>query len=61
MDQRSFLLAPLALAALLFAPPAAAGGSRLPELELSDFGQTKAKSFEDFAGRTILIEFFAYW
>ena len=25
------------------------------------FGQTKAKSFDDLAGRAVLLEFFAYW
>ena len=50
-----------ALAAL--AVPALAGnvGSTLPPPELEDFAQTPAKSFDDYMGRTVLIEFFAYW
>ena len=36
-------------------------GMRLPEIELDDYAQTEARSFEDFAGRAVLFEFFAYW
>jgi hypothetical protein len=36
-------------------------GSRLPSIDLKDYTQTQATSFEDFAGRAVLIEFFAYW
>lgn len=55
------LLAPLALLAL---PLLAAGqgvGSKLPELELEGYSQTPAKSFDDYRGRAVLFEFFAYW
>ena len=44
--------------------PAAAqdvGSSMLEEVELSGFAKTKAETFDEFAGRTVLIEFFAYW
>jgi len=36
-------------------------GSKLPAVELEDYGRTPAKSFDDFLGRAVLIEFFAYW
>lgn len=36
-------------------------GSKVPQIELEDYSQTPAKSFEDFTGRAVLIEFFAYW
>jgi thiol-disulfide isomerase/thioredoxin len=36
-------------------------GSELRSVELVDFQLTKAKSFEDFLGRTVLLEFFAHW
>jgi len=55
------LLAPLALALAGGAAAAQEVGSRLGEVELEDFAQTKAQSFDDFLGRTVLIEFFAYW
>ena len=58
---RPFFLA-LALAAFAL-PDARAGnvGSTLPRPELEDFALTPAKSFDDYLGRTVLIEFFAYW
>jgi len=37
------------------------GTSMLEEVELSGFAKTKAEAFDEFAGRTVLIEFFAYW
>ena len=55
------MLAPLALLAL---PLLAAGqgvGSKLPEMELEGYAQTSAKSFDDYLGRAVLFEFFAYW
>ena len=36
-------------------------GKQLPDPELEDFANTKATSYEDFQGRLVLIEFFAYW
>ena len=59
-----FLPHALALAALAaFTVPAAAQGvgSKAPPIELEDYAQTKAQSFDDFLGRAVLIEFFAYW
>ncbi len=56
MKGRSLLIAALALLV-----PCAYAGGQLPQIELTDFGQTKAKSFDDFAGRAVLIEFFAFW
>jgi len=61
------LLARFAVPALLalgtLAPAAAAQGvgTKLTEVKLADFAQTKAKDFEDFAGRAVMFEFFAYW
>ena len=54
----------LALTALLAgtAPAAAQGvGSQMPDLDLRDFAQTEATSLDDFYGRAVLLEFFAYW
>jgi hypothetical protein len=31
------------------------------DVELEDFAQTEAESYDDFFGRAVLIEFFAYW
>lgn len=36
-------------------------GSYVTDAELTDFTNTKAKSFDDLVGRAVLIEFFAYW
>jgi hypothetical protein len=55
------LLAPLAAAALVLHAPAQDLGSRVEALEVQGLAQTDAESFADFAGRTVLIEFFAYW
>jgi len=52
----------LVLLGTLAAPAVAQGvGSKLPAVELEGFSQTPAKSFDDFLGRGVLIEFFAYW
>jgi hypothetical protein len=48
--------------ALCAAPALAQGvGSKMPAVELEDYSQTPAKSYDDFLGRAVLIEFFAYW
>ena len=53
---------PAALATALTPTPAAQGvGSALPELRLERFAQTEAKTLDDFYGRALLFEFFAYW
>jgi len=36
-------------------------GSRMPAVELEGYANTRAKSYDDFSGRAVLIEFFAYW
>jgi hypothetical protein len=55
-------LVALALSLPLGGALAAQGvGTKLPPLELEDFTQTAAKSFEDYFGRAVLIEFFAHW
>jgi hypothetical protein len=61
MKHKPFVLATLACAALALLAPASSAGGQLPTPDLEGFAQTKAKSFDDFAGRAVLIEFFAYW
>lgn len=61
MKLRTSILAMLAFASLALFVPAAPAGGQFPNAELEGFAQTKAKSFDDYAGRAILIEFFAYW
>jgi len=61
MKHHSSVLATLAFAALALFAPAGHAGGQLPRVELEGFAQTKAKSLDDYAGRAILIEFFAYW
>ena len=61
MKLRSFLYAALAVAAFALPARRADAGGQLPPVEVEEFGLTKAKSFDDFAGRAVLIEFFAYW
>jgi hypothetical protein len=53
----------LVVAALALSGTATAGnvGSPLPESELEGFALTEAKSIDDYVGRTLLLEFFAYW
>ncbi len=62
MRSRHSVLAALALA-VLSSPLFAGGGvgSQMPPVELEGYANTKATSFDDFLGRTVLIEFFAYW
>ena len=36
-------------------------GTYLPSLDLKDFGGTQIGSYDNLLGRTVLIEFFAYW
>ena len=65
--KKPLLLTALAATALLassrtpFAPRVAEVGGPLPENELEGFAQTQAESLDDYYGRAILIEFFAYW
>ena len=54
-------LAPLALGLVAAVAYADGVGSRVTEADLEDWAKTEAQSFEDFTGRAILIEFFAYW
>lgn len=61
MNIRFVLSAALVLTALALPLRPAHAGGQLPPVEVEGFAQTKAKSFEDFAGRAVLIEFFAYW
>ena len=54
-----------ALLVLSLAAPAAIAdgweGRPLPRPKLEGFSNTPARSFDDFVGRTVLVEFFAYW
>ena len=36
-------------------------GEKLPAPNLEGFANTDATAFGDFAGRAVLLEFFAYW
>jgi len=55
-------LLPLALVLLGASAGAQSVGKPIPdEIELEDFAQTEAEAYEDFFGRAVLIEFFAYW
>ncbi|QDV05263.1 hypothetical protein Poly30_07590 [Planctomycetes bacterium Poly30] len=57
---RAFPLALLlALGPLASAAPDV--GDPLPRPGFDELKQTAAKSFEDFTGRVLLIEFFEYW
>lgn len=60
---RALILSAAALGMAAALPPAPPGavGKPLPVVELEGFSQTKAQSLDDFFGRTVLIEFFAYW
>ncbi|MEM7516002.1 MAG: hypothetical protein AAF368_03635 [Planctomycetota bacterium] len=53
----------LALMAARTPTPIAGGvvGRALPEADIADLAQTEAESFDDYAGRAVLLEFFAYW
>jgi hypothetical protein len=61
MQLHRALVLPLALVGLAFPAAAQDVGTKLPDLKLEGYSQTGAKSFDDFYGRTVLIEFFAYW
>lgn len=61
MSRHRLLWLVLALGALVLPARAGVVGSPLPTPVLEGFAQTKATSFDDFLGRTVLIEFFAYW
>lgn len=48
--------------AVVSAPSAAQGiGSKMPLVELEGYANTPAKTFDEFMGRAVLIEFFAFW
>jgi hypothetical protein len=61
MKPSQLLALPLALAALALTAPAQGVGSTVPKLELEGFAQTKAQTFDDYYGRAVLLEFFAFW
>jgi len=62
MNHFKLLLAPVALAALLALTPAPDSvGKSMPAIPVEGLAQTKAKSLDEYLGRTVLIEFFAYW
>lgn len=61
-------LAGLLVPALVALPAIQAGGGQgslgrpLPGADaLEDFSQTEARSYDDYVGRVVLVEFFAYW
>ena len=51
----------LALCALAATAGGQGAGSKLPPVELEEFARTQAKSFDDYFGRAVLVEFFAHW
>jgi len=55
------LLSLLAIGFLGSAAAAQAVGSTLPPVELENFTQTDARSYDDLVGRAVLLEFFAHW
>lgn len=62
MKSTAALALPMLVGALAAPVDAQFGiGDRLPAITLEGFGNTPAKAFDDFAGRAILLEFFAYW
>jgi hypothetical protein len=62
MNTLKLLLAPIALATLLALSPAPESvGKSMPAIPVDGLAQTKAKSLDDYLGRAVLIEFFAYW
>jgi hypothetical protein len=50
-------------ASLVLAASASADmvGQQLPPVQLEGLSQTPAETFEEYTGRLVLIEFFAYW
>ena len=61
MFQRHLLALTLGLAGLTTPAVAQGVGTPIPKIELEGYSQTGAKSFDDFYGRAVLIEFFAHW
>ncbi len=61
--RNAFLVGLLALSTAFGAAPAAAQapGTPLPPVNLEGLAQTGAKTYDDFMGRAVLLEFFAYW
>ena len=58
----STTVAALFLCAFMAAPASSQVGDPLPDTSgVEDFTQSPAKSFDDYTGRLILVEFFAYW
>ena len=64
MKPSRFPLLGLALAVVTLCASSASAqgvGSKLPAIQLEGFAQTEAKTFDDYLGRAVLLEFFAYW
>lgn len=61
MSCSRILRAALAALVLLGLAHAQGVGSAMPKVKLENLAQTAAKSYDDYAGRAVLIEFFAYW
>ena len=51
----------IALGATAMLLPASGVGDPLPPAEFESFKQINAESFDDLAGRAVLIEFFEHW
>ena len=61
MTIHTFLASGLLLAGLALPPGSDGSGVTLSDVELADWAQTEASSYDDLFGRTVLLEFFAYW
>lgn len=62
MKHLKLFIVPVALAGLLALEPVGGViGKSMPPIPVEGLAQTKAKSVDDYAGRAILIEFFAFW
>ncbi len=58
---RNLILAGVTSLVLASSAQADKVGQQLPPVLLEGLSQTKAESYEEFTGRLVLIEFFAYW
>ena len=61
MRVKTQVAALVALGALTIPCAAQNVGSPLPAFKAEGLSQTEARRFDEFAGRTVLLEFFAYW
>jgi len=58
---RNMLMAAVVTTGLCTTATADNVGKPLPAFDLEGLSQSEASSFDELAGRAVLIEFFAYW